>query len=375
MSNDKPKETGKYDVALGGQSQPSISPNAPAGLIDAKSRYNNGDLAEKKKAVTEALQYGYEGVKWLFKILDLQDSLEIEFFIYSLLEDSCKEDENPPKRPGVNWKNLLFWLNKQDDEPAKQPQVDRFRKNKQFKQQIKIKLKKYNFWYNLFQCKSCGALALGAGGKYNLFHSESKGRCRHEDFILVSEKRALSVSGMSEKKLLDRLHTILNSPDLKKSSNPPNPLLEEIEQRLGLRKQRLGTEKPVTERLPRFKEQYTKDIDEAVVLLCDKALPAVPIITKSKVESEYVKLKDSWRSRDFKEGTPQEIGDTLRNNLDRDAGLPGFSNFSVTVIPAQYCAQVNSYFETEAGVVHTNTYRIWHTESSVYFCGGKLAIL
>ncbi len=227
------------------------------------------------------------------------------------------------------------------------------------------------FGGNLFQCRRCGSLALGAWGGYHVFYSEARGTCKKDcDFVPVSEKRALSSSGMSDKELLEKLYSILNRPDLMKISDHPKPLLEEVERRLGLGK-------PATEDLPEFQRQSTTDVHDAVRLLRDGALPATPIISRARVEAEYQDMVSAWGCRGLKGGTPQDIADTLRRNLERDSKLPRFRNFSVQVIADQYCAQVYSSFEREPGARYATAtaYRIWRTSDSVFFCGSKDAIL
>jgi len=142
-------------------------------------------------------------------------------------------------------------------------------------------------------------------------------------------------------------------------------------------KRRLGLGKPTTGRPARFSPASTGNAREAVALLRDGALPAVPMIPESRVEAEYRDLQMSWGCRGLKKGTMREIAETVQKNLEKDAKLPRFREFSVEVLTDQYCAQVYSHFEQEPGArfATANAYRIWRTDRSVFFCGSKNAIL
>jgi hypothetical protein len=89
--SENPRQPRPDDAVLGGQSQAPMYAAVLGGIEGVKLRLETGNLEEKKAAFQDALKYGEKGIEVLFEILENEESWELQWLAYSLLEKFTEE--------------------------------------------------------------------------------------------------------------------------------------------------------------------------------------------------------------------------------------------------------------------------------------------
>ena len=90
----------------------------------------------------------------------------------------------------------------------------------------------------------------------------------------------------------------------------------------------------------KFETVYTKNAEEAVATLFDKALPATPSLSVDAVESHYDRLKGPWYSQKLFRGSRDKIRSVVLKNLHRIQSEAGFQDFTISVELTLGAAQI-----------------------------------
>ena len=218
----------------------------------------------------------------------------------------------------------------------------------------------------LLMCAKCGQFQLRVRGMSSLFSprrgQEYHGICGCVDAIPISWNKAMAVSGMTEQELRSRL--------LDKAATFFDAGREELENLLRV-------SRPVTEGIPQFAPETARSAEACVGIFRDTALRCVPVVSRGRADLEYRRVAGAWDSSGMKEGSVSDICHVLRWNLERDARLPLFREFSVKVVPEFFCVDVDSHYAAGAGARYATArvYRVWRTDETVVLCGGKPTVL
>ena len=119
--------------------------------------------------------------------------------------------------------------------------------------------------------------------------------------------------------------------------------------------------------VPFSDEQGINDPREAVDILFDKALPALPKLSEEEVAQLYEQLKSKWSSKILVKGPTSRVKEIVLANVERLRQREGFDSISVDSYWELKCAQIS--------VIYENTFmpvRIWSTADAVFACGNAL---
>jgi hypothetical protein len=180
--------------------------------------------------------------------------------------------------------------------------------------------------------------------------------CKSCTYKPVSEAKALKILGWTEQELLTRIYQVF----LRRN---PDSLSRTEEKVRDLCKKRLGMDTAKQE-LEYFEKSYTKKPQEAVSILFEHAMGAVPEINSKKAKIYFDSVKGTFGSKVLVEGPQKKLQETILRNLQRLANAGDFEGFSVDVIARDECAQINASFRRTFTPV-----RIWKSKGTFFACG------
>lgn len=113
-----------------------------------------------------------------------------------------------------------------------------------------------------------------------------------------------------------------------------------------------------------FETVSTTSADEAISVLFDRALVAVPSLTVDAVESNYERVKGNWSSRKLVRGPQNRVRSIVLANLRRIQSQAGFRNFQIAVYLERGAAQVEAMAPP-----HFIPIAVWRSGDDVFACG------
>lgn len=211
---------------------------------------------------------------------------------------------------------------------------------------------------NLWLCPACGALYIV---NWMVFPEDADGcdECHPTVVGATTEAVALQLTGWSETRLLNEAYVVATEVARMNPTWGAEPFVEEIERRLGM-------SPPIPGEGPDMDQVKVATVTEALDVLHRRAIPAAPIVDEARVRAEHHLLRRSWGGPVLRSGSPTEITDVLRRNLERDATLPGYRGILVNAIDDQYCAQVVSLIGDQG-----RAYRVWRTPDRLWSYGSR----
>lgn len=128
------------------------------------------------------------------------------------------------------------------------------------------------------------------------------------------------------------------------------------------------------EKLTEFTTSSTKNPDEAVNVLFDKAIFAIPHLSEQQVNSAYQSVQRTWNSQQLIHGSRNYVKEVVLMNARILSQRNDFSDFQVTVLNAAIetiyrnaeCAQIMVL--TTRGFIPI---RVWKTKQGFFTCGNS----
>jgi hypothetical protein len=121
---------------------------------------------------------------------------------------------------------------------------------------------------------------------------------------------------------------------------------------------------PVKRQSAQFNEEYTKNPQEAVELLFDKALATLSPISEKEVLELYEPLRYSWSSKKLVRGSASHVRKIVLSNVKQLHTRADFNTMKVQMLSDQKCAQISVFFKNSFVPV-----RVWLTADAVFACG------
>jgi hypothetical protein len=191
-------------------------------------------------------------------------------------------------------------------------------------------------------------------------------RCRREP---VTQEQVKAFTRMSERDLLRLMYSYLKSRMAKDASRAVGA---EIERRLGM--------SPVHPAEASFNQAKADSADEALRILTDEALPAVPVIDQARAEAEHEPLTRGWRMGPLWSGPPHNATAVLRASLEHEQRRPDFRYFQIEIEPTKFCVQLDSMCGEPIQFLGKPLFefagfRVWRGTERVFLCAHKNAVL
>jgi len=126
-----------------------------------------------------------------------------------------------------------------------------------------------------------------------------------------------------------------------------------------------------------FDPVKTKNPEQAVDILFNRAILAIPYISLDEVHKEYSRLQSSiWQSRKLVEGSISEVKNAVLRNVIRLRNERNFIDFEVAVLKGQNAAQISAFFKNTGDVptsfpssIYFRGIRVLKTEENLYAIG------